>query len=74
MPVVFLKLSLLYSFKRLELALMLELPQVQNHKGANIRGKPRLHGPLYKFQSDFGLADGDEKAQLPTRCMAEDRQ
>ncbi len=39
------KLLLLYSFKRLALALMLELPQVQNHKGANIRGKT-----TYKIQ------------------------
>ena len=35
----FLKLLLLYSFKRLALALMLELPQVQNHRGTKIRGK-----------------------------------
>jgi hypothetical protein len=34
-----LKLLLLYSFKRLALALILELPQVQNPKGTNIRGK-----------------------------------
>ena len=37
--ILHLKLLLLYSFKRLALALMLELPQVQNHRGTNIRGK-----------------------------------
>ena len=37
--ILHLKLLLLYSFKRLALALMLELPQVHNHKGTNIRGE-----------------------------------